>query len=94
MALISYLKKVQQKQYNYIHKIEKKNVVAWNFKYKQWTMGPHGFLGRTLLALQIKSPFQKCLHYSSFLHWYISKKPQTVSSFCDDKFTTSPVLDT
>ena len=30
-------------------------------KYK-WTMGPNGFMGTTLLALQIYSSSQKCLH--------------------------------
>ena len=30
-------------------------------KYKQWTVGPTGFMGRTLLALQNQSSFQKCL---------------------------------
>ena len=38
----------------YLYTRLKKNVVAWNFKYnKPWMMGPHGFMGRTLLALQI-----------------------------------------
>ena len=30
-------------------------------KYKPWTVGPTGFMGRTLLALQNQSSFQKCL---------------------------------
>ena len=52
VALIVILIKVQQKLYIYTRL--KKNVVARNFKYnKPWMMGPHEFMGRTLLALQI-----------------------------------------
>ena len=58
--------------------------------YKPWTVGPNGFMGKTLLTLQISSSFQKRLHYWCFSWGCISKKGQTVPSFLADKPTTSP----
>ena len=53
--------------------------------------GPNEFMGRTLLALQILSSFQKCLHYRSFSRRSILKKVKQFPVFTE--LTTSRVLD-
>ena len=54
-------------------------------------MGPNGFMGRTLLALQVL--FRNVYSVKAFGD-DASKKHQTVSRFCGNKLTASPVLDT
>ena len=54
-------------------------------------MGPNGFMGGTLLALQVL--FRNVYFIEAFGD-DASKKHQTVSRFCGNKLTASPVLDT
>ena len=54
-------------------------------------MGANGFMGRTLLALQVL--FRDGYFIEAFGD-SASKKHQTVSRFCGNKLTASPVLDT
>ena len=54
-------------------------------------MGPNGFMGRTLLALQVL--FRNVYFIEAFGD-DASKKHQTVSRFHGNKLTASPVLDT
>ena len=55
-------------------------------------MGPNGFMGRTLLALQVL--FRNVYYFIEAFGDDASKKYQTVSRFCGNKLTASPVLDT
>ena len=71
-----------------IHLIEK---TLWLEKYKPWMMGPNGFMGRTLLALQVL--FRNVYFIKAFGD-DASKKYQTVSRSHGKKLTASPVLDT
>ena len=56
-------------------------------------MGPNGFMGKTLLELQIKSSFQRALHNRNFLRPCIPKRSNGFS-FLGDKLTTSFVQGT
>ena len=54
-------------------------------------MGPNGFMGRTLLALQV---LFRDVYFIEAFGYDAPKKHQTVSRFRGNKLTASPVLDT
>ena len=56
-------------------------------------MGPNGCMGGTLLALILQVLFENVYFIEAFGD-DASKKHQTVSRFCGNKLTASPVLDT
>lgn len=60
-------------------------------KYKLWTIGPYGFMGRNFISNVNLNFVQKGLHCQSFLQWCSPKKVKQFPVFLVNKLTTSPV---